>query len=155
MSHPPLELTYVLVPIDFSPTSVDALAYGRALAARCGARVELLHVVDAAALDGVLGHAAPEVWQEALAQARRKLGELAQGDPFTVLEGSPPDVIVDHADAVNADMIVMGSLGRTGLQRLLVGSVAERVVRAAHCPVLVVRHGTGPARSSDVGDSAG
>lgn len=153
MTTSPLALTYVVVPIDFSPACVDALAYARALAARCGARVELLHVVDAAALDGLLGHAPPEVWQEALAKARRRLGELAGGDPFMVLEGSPPDVIVDHADAVNADMIVMGSLGRTGLQRLLVGSVAERVVRAAHCPVLVVRQGTGPARSADVGGS--
>ena len=137
----PITIPYTIVPIDFSPASLDALAYARALARRCEGRVELLHVVDAAAIDSLLGHAGPEVWKEALAQARVQLARLAGDDPFTVLEGRPADLIVDHADAVNADLIVMGSLGRTGLQRLLVGSVAERVVRTAPCPVLVLREG--------------
>lgn len=139
--HKPLELRYVVVPIDFSPRSIDALAYARSLAARCGATVELVHVVDSAAVDGFTGHANPVVWLEALEGARKRLVELAKGDPFKVLEGRPADVIVDHAQAVKADLVVMGSLGRTGLERLLVGSVAERVVRLAPCPVLVVREG--------------
>lgn len=137
----PLELGYVLVPIDFSPRSLQALEYARGLAARCDATVELLHVVEPAAVDGFVGSANPVVWLEAIEGARRKLHELAQGDPFKVLEGRPADLIVDHAQAVKADMIVMGSLGRTGLERLLVGSVAERVVRLAPCPVLVMREG--------------
>lgn len=81
----------------------------------------------------------PDLWLRAVDDARRRLTELAAGDPTQVLEGRPADVIVDHARAVKADLIVMGSLGRTGLERLLVGSVAERVVRLAPCPVLVVR----------------
>lgn len=137
----PLELRYVLVPIDFSARSEAALHYARALAARCGARVELVHVVDSATVDGFVGHANPVVWQEALEGSRRKLIDLARGDPIKVLEGRPADLIIDHAQAVKADLIVMGSLGRTGLERLLVGSVAERVVRLAPCPVLVVREG--------------
>lgn len=141
----PLELGYILVPIDFSERSRQALAYARSLAARCGATVELLHVVDVSAVDGFVGHANPTVWLEALEDARRKIIELAKGDPVKVLEGRPADVIIDHAQAVKADMIVMGSLGRTGLERLLVGSVAERVVRLAPCPVLVVREGVARA----------
>ncbi|MBX3472264.1 MAG: universal stress protein [Planctomycetes bacterium] len=137
----PLQLSYLLVPVDFSAPSLAALEYARGLAARCGARVELLHVIDAAAVDGVLGHASPAVWAQALEDARRRLKELAQGEPCKVLEGRPADVVVDHAQAVQADMIVMGSLGRTGLERLLIGSVAERVVRMAPCPVLVLREG--------------
>lgn len=137
----PLELRYVLVPIDFSDRSREALAYARSLAARCGATVELLHVVDPVAIDGFVGHANPVVWVEALEDSRRKLRDLAGADPHKVLEGRPADLIVDHAQAVKADLIVMGSLGRTGLERLLVGSVAERVVRLAPCPVLIVREG--------------
>jgi universal stress protein A len=139
-----VELRYVLVPIDFSPTSLSALEYARGLVAatRAPGRIELLTVVDASAVDGVLGHADPALWEKLLSQARTRLAELAGDDPLTVLEGKPADVIVDHAQAVNADLIVMGSQGRTGVQRLMVGSVAERVVRHAPCPVLVVRAGT-------------
>jgi universal stress protein A len=141
----PLSIPFTVVPVDFSPASLDALEYARALAARCEGRVELVHVVDPAALDGVLAHANPEVWKDALTRARQKLAGVAGSDPFTVLEGHPADVIVDHADAKKADLIVMGSVGRGGLKRLLVGSVAERVVRTAPCPVLVVREGTADA----------
>lgn len=137
----PLSLRFVVVAIDFSPSSLEALAYARALVARCAGRLELVHVVDAATIDSVLGHADPAVWADALEKARKRLGELAGADAFAVLEGRPADVIVDHAQAVDADLIVMGTLGRTGLERLLVGSVADRVVRTAHCPVLVVRQG--------------
>ncbi len=137
----PLALGYLLVPIDFSDRSLQALAYARGLAARFGATVELLHVVEPSTVEGFVGSANPAVWLEALEGARRKLQELAQGDPFKVVEGRPADLIVDHAQAVKADLIVVGSLGRTGLERLLVGSVAERVVRLAPCPVLVVREG--------------
>lgn len=137
-------LDYLLVPIDFSPASLAALEYARGLVAatRAPGRLELLTVVDASAVDGILGHADPTLWEKLLSQARARLAELAGDDPLTVLEGKPADVIVDHAQAVKADLIVMGSQGRTGVQRLMVGSVAERVVRHAPCPVLVVRAGT-------------
>jgi nucleotide-binding universal stress UspA family protein len=60
--------------------------------------------------------------------------------------GSPAQAIVDTAKSSAADLIVMGSHGRTGLVHMLIGSVAERVVRIASCPVLTVRHGTSKRR---------
>ncbi len=139
----PLTLDRLLVPVDFSPAGAEALAYARALATRAGAELELLHVVDAAAVDGVLGPADPAVWSGALQAARRRVDGLRRPDELaTVLEGRPADVIADHALARRSDLIVVGSHGRSGLERLLIGSVAEQVVRTAPCPVLVVRRGT-------------
>lgn len=143
----PLTLDRLLVAVDFSAAGDEALAYARSLAVSAGAEVELLHVVDAAAVDGVLGPADPTVWSGALQQARARLEGLRRQDELaTVLEGHPPDVIADHALARRIDLIVVGSHGRSPLQRLLLGSVAEQVVRTAPCPVLVVRRGTTAGR---------
>jgi nucleotide-binding universal stress UspA family protein len=65
--------------------------------------------------------------------------ERYQGVEFKVLIGDPGHLIADYAQDVKADLIVLPSHGRTGLKRMLIGSVAERVVRLAHCPVLVIR----------------
>jgi nucleotide-binding universal stress UspA family protein len=65
--------------------------------------------------------------------------EKYQGMEVKVLVGDPGHVIADYAQDVEADLIVLPSHGRTGLKRMLIGSVAERVVRLAHCPVLVIR----------------
>ena len=61
--------------------------------------------------------------------------------PIEILFGDPGHEITEFAERVKADLIVMPSHGRTGLSRLLIGSVAERVIRLAHCPVLVLRDG--------------
>lgn len=141
--------TKILVPIDLSPASEEALAYARTLAARVGATIELLHAVDPRGVDGLLGPADPTVWQGVLDRAQARLEALAAaGEAGTVIEGRPADIIIDHAHAARADLVVIGSVGRTGVTRFLLGSVAEEVVRGAPCPVLVVRRGTtsGPSR---------
>lgn len=141
--------TKILVPIDLSPASEEALAYARSLAARVGATIELLHAVDPRGVDGLLGPADPTVWHGVLDRAQARLEALAAaGEAGTVIEGRPADIIIDHAHAARADLIVIGSVGRSGVTRFLLGSVAEEVVRGAPCPVLVVRRGTtaGPPR---------
>jgi len=136
-------LKTVLVATDFSPPSDAALAYGRALARTFGASLHLLHVVENYFLRPTA--AAPYMIQEARTRMldeqlndedRQQLGARA------VLEISdePAHAIADYARAQNIDLIVMGTHSRSGLERLLVGSVAEHVIRTAPCPVLTVRH---------------
>jgi len=93
--------------------------------------------------------ATAEIREELLAESRGRLASvlsLPDCARFHVhvdaLIGEPAKTIVDHAAAINADLIVMGTHGRTGLAHLLMGSVAEHVVRAAGCPVLTVRQHT-------------
>ena len=136
-------LKTVLVATDFSPPSDAALAYGRALARTFGASLHLLHVVENYFLRPTA--AAPYMIQEARTRMldeqlndedRQQLGAR------TTLEISdePADAIAGYAKAQKIDLIVMGTHGRSGLERLLVGSVAEHVIRTAPCPVLTVRH---------------
>ena len=77
--------------------------------------------------------------KEAEAKLGEVLGRLDVPGEVKVLSGSPAPTILEHAEASNAELLVVGTHGRTGLRRLLLGSVAERVLRAAHLPVLVVR----------------
>jgi nucleotide-binding universal stress UspA family protein len=137
--------TNILVPIDFSPCAERALDYACALAAKLGAKV---HVVNA------LGTALPELSValtdqmlaslrhsnaavlEKLVEPRRAL--VAFGE-LRVVDDDPRDAILAAAVAVHADLIVIGTHGRRGLSRLILGSVAEDVVRRAPCPVLAVR----------------
>jgi nucleotide-binding universal stress UspA family protein len=109
----------ILCPIDFSATSTKALAYARALAEWYGAELEVLHVV--APLEAELP---PEA------------GLVAP--PLVLLEGPVHEAIVHRARARQADLVVLGTHGRSGLNRLLLGSVAEKVVRSVPCPVLTV-----------------
>ena len=136
-------LKAVLVATDFSPPSDAALTYGRALARTFGASLHVLHVVENYFLRP--SASAPYMVQEAKTRMldaqltdddRRQLGAI------TVLEISdePADAIADYAKTHNIGLIVMGTHSRSGLERLLVGSVAEHVIRTAPCPVLTVRH---------------
>lgn len=146
-----IRLKNVLVATDFSETSEAALAYGRELARTFGAKLHVLHVADNImmryAFDGSvvlpadaqadLEHAARTRLERLLGDDdRRELGAIAVLRPSNV----PPDTIVDYAKAADIDLIVMGTHGRRALARLLLGSVAERVVRTSPCPVLTVRH---------------
>ena len=136
-------LKRVLVATDFSPPSAAALTYGRALARTFGASLHVLHVVENYFLRPTA--AAPYMVQQARTRMlddqltdedRQQLGARA------VLEISdePADTIAEYAKAQKIDLIVMGTHSRSGLERLLVGSVAEHVIRTAPCPVLTVRH---------------
>ena len=136
-------LKKVLVATDFSAPSHAALVYGRGLARSFGASLHLLHVVEnyflrpTAAVPHLVQQAKTRMLDEQLTdEDRQALAARA------VLEVSdePAEAIVDYANAQDVDLIVMGTHSRSGLDRLLVGSVAEQVIRTAPCPVLTVRH---------------
>ncbi len=137
----------VLVPTDFSPESERAVEYGLALAEQANAKLVLAHVVvPVAAPDLVYG---PVAWDHAAAieSARDRLLDLKQAKGFEVakrarievLHGNPYREIDSLAKRAKADLIVISTHGRTGLKHLLLGSVAEKIVRYAPCPVLVLR----------------
>jgi nucleotide-binding universal stress UspA family protein len=136
-------LKQILVPIDFGEASEVALDYGRALARTFGASLHLLHVMENPFLRPTA--ADPSVLKAA---AAKHLGERLTDDDraalhaTAVLETSdkPAEEIVKYAKAHAIDLVVMGTHGRGTMAQLLVGSVAERVVRTAPCPVLTVRH---------------
>jgi nucleotide-binding universal stress UspA family protein len=132
----------ILVATDFGPSAGAALTHGRALAHRFGARLHLLHVMENSFL-----RASPADPHAHKAAVLRTLHEQVAADgtalePRVVLETSdnPSDAITEYATSANIDLIVMGTNGRGAMARMLVGSVAERVVRTARCPVLTVKY---------------
>jgi nucleotide-binding universal stress UspA family protein len=140
----------ILVPTDFSETSDEALRYAVALAAHVGAGVQLLHVLDDPFVaEGLAAEAyiveAPTLRTGMLRAAQDRLAQrTATADPAVrieseVLFGQGAKTIAEYAGERGADLIVMGTHGRTGVAHLLLGSVAERLVRIAPCPVLTVR----------------
>jgi len=135
-----------LVPHDFSEDADAALDLAVELARRFGSRLHLLHAyqqpVDVLSPYGaaVPGNIGPELRAAALARLR-KLAVSIEGLQTEVhaVEGPPAVVIAEQAEAIGADLVVMGTHGRTGLRHLLLGSVAERTLRSAPCPVLTVK----------------
>ena len=143
-----VEIRLILVPVDFSAQSDAAFEYALALAGKLGARLDLLHVfqVPAFAFPDAAVAIPTETLVEVQKAAEARLGTLQKraeqaGVPATtdLFEGAPFVEIVRAARAREVDLIVMGTHGRTGLRHALLGSVAEKVVRKAPCPVLVVR----------------
>lgn len=137
----------MLVPLDFSLTSLRALQVAVPLAKQSGARLLLLHVVEpnpyATGMEGaVLVRPDATVARDAKAQlpriARRFVPRSVRVASL-VGRGRAADVIVETAEEKSVDLIVLSTHGHTGLNRLLMGSTAEQVVRHAKCPVLVVR----------------
>ena len=141
----------ILVPTDFSPPSDAALEYARMLAATFGSTLRIVHVIDdpSGSSDFVGDGFAPsteEIRNALVEHARKRLEHLmtlvdrsryhAHADAVL---GTPAATIIDYAGATGTSLIVMGTHGRTGLAHLLMGSVAEQVVRTAPCPVLTVR----------------
>jgi universal stress protein A len=142
----------ILCPVDFSEFSNAAVEDAAGLAKAIGGELTLLHAYQNPAyvlpMQGYVGlgndfltKLRGQLEDEVNAQAR-SLRDQGIAVRTEVLEGVPYKVIVDHAKETQADLIVMGTHGRTGLAHALTGSVAERVVRLAHCPVLVTRRAT-------------
>ena len=137
----------ILVPIDFSESSEKAATAACALAAKTGATVHLLHAyvipVESVGLAlTVSQHYVQQFVGESKAQLQELAGKLCPGaalGPFLVESGDPREVITEEAKKLHAELIVMGTHGRRGITRALIGSVAESVVRTAPCSVLVVR----------------
>jgi len=130
MTAPEVAIRTILVATDFSPFSEQAIRAAVALARHFGAALHLLHVVH---------HAGER------AAALDRLGRAAEaeavGVPFTasIAVGRPAPEIVRYAEREPADLIVVGTHGRTGLSHVVMGSVAEAVVRTATCQVLTIR----------------
>jgi nucleotide-binding universal stress UspA family protein len=143
-----IELARILVATDFSACSHEALEYAGELAKRFSADLHLLHVAED--LHRLLPHpggtipaemlaAAEAEADEALTHAAGVLEKTGRQVHRSVVRGMPFVEIIRYAREQDIDLIVIGTHGRTGLQQALMGSVAERVVRKASCPVLVVR----------------
>lgn len=144
------EIKSLLVPTDFSPGADIAMNYAIDMAAREKATIHFLHVIEAdtyvaAYPDGLLIEM-PGVRDQLLERANARLDEYVDrcrtaGVPAStrVAMGRAAPLIAQEASARNADLIVMGTHGRSGFTHFLLGSVAERVLRLAQCPVLTVR----------------
>jgi universal stress protein A len=135
----------ILVPIDFSNASRKALVYAAALAKQFGAKITPLYVVDLPEVVGMFqllldDEEMKEVSKSKLVKFLRKAsvpGDLVA--TVLVRKGRPHREITEAARTLKVDLIVISTHGYTGVNRALLGSVTERVVRAAPCPVLVVR----------------
>ena len=133
----------VLVPVDFSDVSLKAIDEALLMVAD-PSHIHLIHVLPmlAPAEPGVVWNVVDDELREK--HVREALAERLTDDKFAAVKvevaiGDPGHEIADYAKEADVDLIVLPSHGRTGITRLLVGSVAERVVRLAHCPVLVLR----------------
>jgi nucleotide-binding universal stress UspA family protein len=138
-----IQLKQILVATDFSEVSVAAVDYGRALARTFGASLQLLHIMENPFLRPTA--ADPHTIRTA---TLRHLFESLTDEDHTALHATaalemsddPAEEIVEYARTHRIDLIVLGTHGRGGMAHLLLGSVAEKVVRTAPCPVLTVRH---------------
>ena len=136
-----------LVPVDFSKSSDMALAYGaRLLKENKRASLLLVHVITDSAAK-VPFYTREQYYRELKAEARKKIRRLLNKKHLKALKSrvviavssDPARAIANQAKKTRASMIIMGSRGHTGLKRLILGSVAERTLRYATCPVLIVK----------------
>lgn len=146
-----MEFKKIIYATDFSESSQQAAPYAAELAKRYGAKVYVVHVLyDIAKASGwYVPHASTDelyadMEKEAKKQLHRAVAEDLRGHEaveYVVLKGVPDEEIVRFADEQGADVIVISTHGRRGLDRVLFGSTSEKVVRHARCPVLTVRPG--------------
>ncbi|WP_406699697.1 universal stress protein [Singulisphaera sp. Ch08] len=149
-----IEIRSILAPTDFSKHAEKAVRYACLLAERLGAEIHLLHVLSDIVPVGpdpmLTPVLPPEYYTEAKEQALAALSKTLQpdwGHPPAVKTsacwGEPVEEIVTYARDEAIDLIVVATHGRTGLKHVLLGSVAERIVREAPCPVLTIREREG------------
>ena len=142
-----LSLRRILVPTDFSEASTEALTMAIEFARRFDAAITIFHAHSVPSFvfpDGMLA-VTPQLMQDLERSIEGELKRVAatvaaSGVVVTTHHaiGAPYDEICRYADELGADLIVMGTHGHTGLRHAILGSVAEKVVRKAHCPVLTV-----------------
>lgn len=143
-------IQHILVALDFSESSRLALEYAELLARQFGAAVDLVHVVTPL-VSPMPGGCAPPFFSDPgeshLVEARACLENHADelrsrglSVATLLLEGSPLESILGQAQKRHCDLLVLGTHGRSGMAHILLGSVAEKILRTAPCPVLTVRH---------------
>ena len=136
----------ILCPVDFSDASKKAIRYAKEFAGNMGASVYLLNVIEPRpmAMDVSLNYVPFEADLEKAAkddldvivQEFKRVGLNAE---YGVVIGNTADSILENIEMFNVNLVIMGSHGKKGLSRLIMGSVAETVVRKANCPVLIVK----------------
>jgi nucleotide-binding universal stress UspA family protein len=144
----PFPYQKILCPIDFDDSSAHAIEHAAALASNCSATLYLLHVVQInplVAQGAAEGPAGKELYDAQVEAAGAQLQQLTQDIPpgvkreIAVEIGEPGSLIIDAVRRLGPDLVIMATHGRRGLKRLVLGSVAERVVRESSAPVLTVR----------------
>lgn len=146
-----IKLTRVVCPTDFSPTSSRAVDYAGTMADSFGAELVLLHSIPlmdyplrSFGISSSIEHIQEELQTRAMESLEVRSKKLKETLPninvrLLVRNGEPHETTLECAKSENADMIVMGTHGYTGITHALLGSSAEKVVRMADCPVLTVR----------------
>lgn len=144
-----MKVNRILAPVDFSEVSQYSLDAAASLASQLGASVVILHSVEPVYFAGTMF--GPEINVPHLVEEQRRAAKSAMETMLKRMEkkgvravgmvetGVPQDVILKTAAAKKCDLIVMGTHGRSGVTHMLLGSVAEKIVRSATCPVLTVR----------------
>lgn len=140
---PSFKLKQILVPVDFSECTEKALFYAVPFARQFDATLTLLHVVEppylpASEMGVVVEVESKEDAQKELAVLQARLAGSVRCQTMT-RKGSAEHEIIDAAKELGSDLIILGTHGRTGVERLLMGSTVEKVVRRAGCPILIVR----------------
>jgi nucleotide-binding universal stress UspA family protein len=144
-----MQFRHILAPTDFSEYSKQAVASALALAKKFGAKLTILHVIELPPYP-VEGYVPPSLsatfMDDLERQATTDLAQLVPEADAANVEvarvmavGTPYRTIIETAEAEQVDLIVMATAGRTGFSHLVMGSIAERVVRTASCPVLTIR----------------
>jgi nucleotide-binding universal stress UspA family protein len=138
-----MDIKTIMFPTDFSHTGDAALAFATALARDSGAKLLIVHVEEppVAYGGGEMYYGVPEPATEDLLRMLHEIKPSDSAVPYEhrLVKGEPAAAIARLAKSENVDLIVLGTHGRTGLTRLLMGSVAEAVVRRAVCPVLTYK----------------
>ena len=142
-----ISLKKILCPVDHSNCSKEALKYAVSFAIKDEAKLYLLHIIDIRSFSESLDTMAPQIPDnETVQQLRNKLLDCIPEEmrddmdvEAIVIQGIPFAEIISTSREKEIDMIVMGSHGRTGISHMMLGSVSEKVVRKAPCPVMIVR----------------
>jgi universal stress protein A len=144
-----IQLKRILLPTDFSEHSATATKYACEMATKFDAELHLLHALE---IQGsgppafVMGLALPSYIHESRVAAEKSMTRVLDAEwaadrtvVHAIVEGSPKVEIIQYARKHDIDLIVLATHGRTGLSHIIMGSVAETIVRTAECPVLTVR----------------
>jgi nucleotide-binding universal stress UspA family protein len=147
-----LKIQKIICPVDFSNCAQQALNYAAELAKQFDAELSIVHAYEDPAayvtpmpMSGYVGPGAElllelrKQLEVRLAQTKTDVEQRGVRVRSELLEGAPYRVVLDWAKEYGSDMIVIGTHGHTGLTHALLGSVTERIVRMAHCPVLTIR----------------
>jgi nucleotide-binding universal stress UspA family protein len=141
------EVKKIMIPTDGSDYSMKAAEFGISIGKMLNAEITAVYVIDTVVLDQVSKAGDKDSMERELKQDGERYLRYIKGlseraglrTSMLLLKGRPYEQIVHLAKSMNMDLIVMGTYGRRGADRILMGSVAERVIEYAHCPVLVVK----------------